>query len=983
MKNSTALKSYSDNLRSSQQVARLFALTLISLFYFTTATLAQNDTPCECSQRWERGDKWDGAGGIIPPGADPNGIIRCGNGAQTQSNINVEYQCKYNPSEFMINLPVGGCVDPLNPGSTVSPIAPTPTKPIIWFNFDTRAGVMEFQAQWNDNNAADDIGWALYYSTAPTASAGAAPHYQSGDCGALQFYLCGVESGNTWYMIAPPSAGITNWYLAFWDQKGDNDLDINNFKARKGCGTATVACLEVVCPDPDGGDYQCLSDIPSIQNTEAGIEVVTNCPGTVSYAHSDAVTGSCLTNDLQVARTTTITFTPSDGSPAINETCTIVYYVDDTTAPVAPTPPAAASYQCAANVPAPGSLTATDNCSGNITVTGADTNNGGTGCPGSPLVITRTWTFSDACGNSSSVSQTITVIDNTAPVAPAAPAAASYQCATNVPAPGSLTATDNCSGNITVTGVDTNNGGTGCPGSPLVITRTWTFSDACGNSSSVSQTITVIDTQGPNAFDPADVTNVSCVGAIPCPLASDPVIAGVISAIQNGSSDCHSFTVALKSATALRTCSLDVNGNYTFGRTFTFRATDACGNYSDVDVTFSGACQPLCTFTQGAWGNNGGAPAANYAGFANDQVFIDHLLLYYAPGGKIRIGNQTPGSTAATSKYLDITSGAAVLALLPGGGTPAALASIVGCSKIGYAKCNPTGNDGALKNTLATQTVAMHLNMLLSQYSGLNLGNENLNCIPGIPADVLARLTALGIPQTVAGLLDLNNRFLGGLVTTGVTGSSLTGAADIINQRWHECAQPGGSCNAPLLLAGVVENSFDAWKSGQHVNLRWIMSNSRNVDHFVVERSLDGVDYQLLTTVNVAEGDQPDDYSAIDFNPEPGVNHYQLVAHLKNGEVFALPEQQVEFKFEKAYSIIPNPAQNEAYVDLSLLTNRKDVTLVVTNLYGQAVITKQLDVVQSNFERLDLSQLGEGIYFVSVKVGREIYTNKLIIARGE
>ncbi|MCC6726139.1 MAG: hypothetical protein IT258_16650, partial [Saprospiraceae bacterium] len=83
------------------------------------ATQAQNDTPCECSQRWEQGDKWDGNGGIITvnnPGAQPKGIVACGNGAETQSNIAVEYQCKYNPTEFLIDLPIGGCTDPLNPG---------------------------------------------------------------------------------------------------------------------------------------------------------------------------------------------------------------------------------------------------------------------------------------------------------------------------------------------------------------------------------------------------------------------------------------------------------------------------------------------------------------------------------------------------------------------------------------------------------------------------------------------------------------------------------------------------------------------------------------------------------------------------------------------------------------------------------------------------------------------------------------------------
>ncbi|MCX7549251.1 hypothetical protein, partial [Xanthomarina sp. F2636L] len=62
------------------------------------------------------------------------------------------------------------------------------------------------------------------------------------------------------------------------------------------------------------------------------------------------------------------------------------------------------------------------------------------------IVVTRTWTFTDSCNNTSSVSQTITVSDTTAPVAPAAPADLTVECIDDVPAPIDLTATDNCAG---------------------------------------------------------------------------------------------------------------------------------------------------------------------------------------------------------------------------------------------------------------------------------------------------------------------------------------------------------------------------------------------------------------------------------------------------------------------------------------------------------------------------------------------------------
>src|SRR5690606_40366576 len=138
-------------------------------------------------------------------------------------------------------------------------------------------------------------------------------------------------------------------------------------------------------------------------------------------------------------------------------------------------------------------LTANDNCGGDITLTGVETLDNTGACI---VIITRTWTFLDACNNSSTISQTITVADTTAPVVPQAPADMSYECLADVPAPGDFTASDNCAGDITVTGTDSTDNSDPCN---VIITRTWTFTDSCDNSSSVSQIITVSDTTAPVA----------------------------------------------------------------------------------------------------------------------------------------------------------------------------------------------------------------------------------------------------------------------------------------------------------------------------------------------------------------------------------------------------------------------------------------------------------------------------------------------------
>jgi gliding motility-associated-like protein len=150
------------------------------------------------------------------------------------------------------------------------------------------------------------------------------------------------------------------------------------------------------------------------------------------------------------------------------------------------------------------------------------------------------------------------VVDDVAPVAPEAPASITATCTGEVPAMISLTAIDNCSGAITVQGVDSVVQGN-CPNS-FTITRTWTFTDACNNTSSVSQTIAVGDTIAPtfNQSIPANTT-ASCDN-IPVP------------AVLTATDNCGAATVTMIESILQGNCP----SNYQIVRTWT--ATDVCGN---------------------------------------------------------------------------------------------------------------------------------------------------------------------------------------------------------------------------------------------------------------------------------------------------------------------------------------------------------------------------------------------------------------------
>lgn len=135
----------------------------------------------------------------------------------------------------------------------------------------------------------------------------------------------------------------------------------------------------------------------------------------------------------------------------------------------------------------------------------AETSNGGSGCAGDPLIVTRTYRVTDACGEVARCSQRfIYAVDNMAPVV-TCPANLTVDCgADRTPeVTGFPTATDDRTpaGELTVTYTDDEAGLTAC-GETGTLLRTWTVTDACGNSTSCVQEITVQDTQAPTITCP-------------------------------------------------------------------------------------------------------------------------------------------------------------------------------------------------------------------------------------------------------------------------------------------------------------------------------------------------------------------------------------------------------------------------------------------------------------------------------------------------
>jgi hypothetical protein len=240
--------------------------------------------------------------------------------------------------------------------------------------------------------------------------------------------------------------------------------------------TANGTGLSLGC-NPSAGDI----------NAALGSASATDACGPTTVTQSDGSVGS-----TGCGRSQTRTFTAKDGCGNTATTSRTATWTADVTPPSlvtggCPTSlgcnPVASDINCAL-----GTASATDAC-GPATTTQSDGSVQSTGCSRSQ---TRTWVARDACGNTATASRTATwIVDLTAPVFTTCPASVDIDCGVAVPTAATPSATDACGTPTVTAGSGTDNVADCATGFSRVVTRSWIARDACGNTSSCSQTIRV------------------------------------------------------------------------------------------------------------------------------------------------------------------------------------------------------------------------------------------------------------------------------------------------------------------------------------------------------------------------------------------------------------------------------------------------------------------------------------------------------------
>jgi hypothetical protein len=185
------------------------------------------------------------------------------------------------------------------------------------------------------------------------------------------------------------------------------------------------------------------------------------------------------------------------------------------------------------------------------------------------------------------------------------------------------------------------------------------------------------------------------------------------------------------------------------------------------------------------------------------------------------------------------------------------------------------------------------------------------------------------------------------------------------------------TCNVILATSNL---NFTVTKEDSEALLTWSTTSETDNNYFNIERSADGIIWQVIGTVN-GRGNSTvlTKYSFTDALPLAGTNYYRLKQVDVNGQYNYSPVKYLTFAWQWLVKLYPNPVQN--YVVLEFNNDKEEkANIVIQSVLGNSVFaTQQQLVVGLNHITLNqVQQLAAGTYMLVMQTTENTYRSKFV-----
>jgi hypothetical protein len=172
-----------------------------------------------------------------------------------------------------------------------------------------------------------------------------------------------------------------------------------------------------------------------------------------------------------------------------------------------------------------------------------------------------------------------------------------------------------------------------------------------------------------------------------------------------------------------------------------------------------------------------------------------------------------------------------------------------------------------------------------------------------------------------------------------------------------------------ILLSNTTMTFSAAALNNRTVALNWTTEREKDNDYFVVERSLDGIEWDEIVEVDGAGNSTIElKYGTLDETPYMDRSYYRLKQYSFDGEVTYSDMKTVEIApLATGINVYPNPAKEHLVIEGNL-SGLSDLELY--NNIGQNVMTS-VNILEQNEQRvvLNVSNLAAGVYWIKTAYG--------------
>jgi hypothetical protein len=164
------------------------------------------------------------------------------------------------------------------------------------------------------------------------------------------------------------------------------------------------------------------------------------------------------------------------------------------------------------------------------------------------------------------------------------------------------------------------------------------------------------------------------------------------------------------------------------------------------------------------------------------------------------------------------------------------------------------------------------------------------------------------------------------------------------------------------------------------IGLSWSTASESNNDYFGIERSTDGINFEIIgKQIGAGTSNTLLNYNFNDENLLKGVFYYRLKQVDFNGKSTYSQMCSITNTGTEGIKFYPNPVKNSLIIDNDFSEKPKTDVFIITDVTGKQLI---LPLTYDNSKvTVDCSSLEDGIYFLKVLVGNKEVVNKFTIIK--